>query len=393
MTTIAIVGTGLAGVRAAETLRAEGYHDRLVMVGDEAWTPYDRPPLSKAFLLGSAERADLRLLDEDGLAALGAEWRLGTGAAAFHARDRMLRLDDGHRLTVDGLVIATGARARRLDVPAPPGVHTLRTLDDAIRLRADLLAGSRAVLIGGGFVGAEIASTARRLGNDLTIVEAGRLPLLAPLGEPAASLLARLHADNEVRVITGRTVRSFEGRRHVRAVILDDGRRLPADTVVVGIGAVPNVEWLDGSGVGCAGGVPTDPWGRTNVPGVVAAGDVAGPLGRRLEHWTNARDMPVTACKALLAEMRGQDVTALPCYDPLPYVWSDQYDSRIQLAGRPAPDDDFLLEEGAPEGAFVATYRRAGAISAVLALDSPRTFTRFRHELRRVWAARQDSRA
>ncbi|TMR24239.1 NAD(P)/FAD-dependent oxidoreductase, partial [Actinomadura geliboluensis] len=313
--------------------------------------------------------------------ALRAEWCLGVTATAFDSRDRRLSLSNKHQLTVAGLVITTGARARRLR-GAPEGVHALRTLDDALRLRADLRTGGHLVVIGGGFVGAEVASSARRLGNEVTMVEAERVPLLSRLGAPAATALARMHKDNGVHVITGRTAQRVIGEKQAYTVLLDDGTRLPADIVVAGVGAAPNVEWLDGSGIGCANGVLTDQWGRTDVPGVVAAGDVANHRGRhgrhRIEHWTNARDMPVTAAKALLAELRGQEIATLPKYDPVPYVWSDQYGSHLQLAGHPHPGDRFTVEEGSLDGPFVATYRRDGSISAVLALDNLKPFALLR---------------
>ncbi|GII95200.1 NAD(P)/FAD-dependent oxidoreductase [Sinosporangium siamense] len=390
MTVIAVVGTGLAGIRAAETLRAEGHDGRLIFIGEEPGRPYDRPPLSKQVLLG--ETADLALLDERGEAELAAEWRTGTRVTAFDPHNRTVRLGDGDRLNVDGLVIATGVRPRTLSCDLPEsGVHTLRTLADATALRDDLAGGGRIAVVGGGFIGCEVASAARSLGHDVTVVEAGDTPLRAALGEPAARLLARRHIDSGVHLVTGAGVHAVTGGRRVTGLVLADGRVLPADTVVVGIGAAPDLTWLAGSGVACADGVLTDQWGRTNVPGVVAAGDVAAYACRtgrkRVEHWTNARDMPVVAARALLADLRGEDTTALPVHDPLPYIWSDQYGSRLQFAGRPGPGDRFTVVEGEPDGPFVAVYEHSGLVTAVLGVDSPRSFTRLRAGLRRTWAS------
>jgi 3-phenylpropionate/trans-cinnamate dioxygenase ferredoxin reductase component len=393
MTTIAVVGTGLAGVRAAEALRTEGYDGRLVLLGEEAEQPYDRPPLSKQVLLGKCESQDIALTDEDLRAVLDAEWLLGTRATALDPDSRALTLADGRTLPADGVVIATGARARTLPgMPRLPGVHTLRTLDDAHRLRADLSRPGRVVVVGGGFIGAEVASSARSLGHEVTIVEYEQRPLMRQLGPDAAGILARLHTDHGVALVTGVRVTGLVGEHGVRAVELSDGRSLPADVVVVGVGAVPNTEWLTGSGVACDNGVLTDERCRTTVPGVVAAGDVAAYRCRggrlRIEHWTNARDMPVIAAGSLLATLRGQDPTAQPVHDPLPYVWSDQYGVHLQIAGRPGVDDVLELVSGSFDDSFAAVYRRDGEISGVLAVDSPKEFGRLRRDLRSAWSIR-----
>ncbi|MFI6284869.1 NAD(P)/FAD-dependent oxidoreductase [Streptomyces sp. NPDC051018] len=393
MTTIAVVGIGLAGVRAAETLRAGGYDGRLVLVGEETVEPYDRPPLSKQVLSGERDLRDIALTDEDSRAALDAEWLLGVRATALDPVSRTLSLADGRSLSADGVVIATGARARRLPgMPDMGAVHTLRTLDDAHRLRADLSRPGRVVVVGGGFIGAEVASSARGLGHEVTVVECEPMPLARQLGPAAAEILCRLHRDHGVALVTGVGVTGLLGEDSVRAVVLSDGRLLPADVVVVGVGAVPNTEWLAGSGVACDNGVLTDEWCRTTVPGVVAAGDAAAYRCRggrlRIEHWTNARDMPVTAAGSLVAGFQGQDPAAQPAHDPLPYVWSDQYGVRLQIAGRPAAGDVLELVSGSFDDSFAAVYRNAGEISGVLAVDSAREFGRLRRDLRSAWVSR-----
>lgn len=393
MTAIVVAGTGIAGVRAAEVLRQEGYTGALTLIGEEDCEPYDRPPLSKQVLTGKSDIADIGLLDAPTRTGLRADWLTGLRATAFDAGTRTVRTSDGRRLTAHGLVIATGTRARRL--PAAEGrvgVHHLRTFSDARALRDELDAAHRVVVVGGGFIGAEVASVAVSLGKAVTMVEAERLPLQRQLGSAGAELLVQLHLLHGVEVVTGTGVERFEGDHRVREAVLTDGRTLPADLVVVGIGAEPNSEWLSASGIECDNGVLTDEWCRTTVARVVAAGDVAcyrTRTGRmRIEHWTNARDMAAAAARSLLAELAGEDVTELPRYDPLPYVWSDQYDRRIQIAGRPAGDDEFDIVSGSAAGPFLAVYRRKHAITGVLAVDSPKEFGRIRRELRTLWASR-----
>ncbi|MBM7805195.1 NADPH-dependent 2,4-dienoyl-CoA reductase/sulfur reductase-like enzyme [Geodermatophilus bullaregiensis] len=380
--TVAVVGASLAGLSAARALRARSFDGRLVVVGDEPHAPYDRPPLSKDLLAGTSTPDDVALgtaADE----ALDLEWRLGTAAVGLDAPTRTVRLADGSEVRADGVVLATGARARRLPgTGGLAGVHVLRTLDDAVALRADLLAGRSLVVIGAGFIGAEVASTARGLGLEVTVVEALPVPLAGPLGPEMGAVCAGLHADHGTRLLTGTGVARLVGSPRVEAVELADGRRLPADVVVVGIGAVPNVEWLAGSGLALADGVVTDAHGATNVPGIVAVGDCAATwsaeAGRplRSEHWTAALEQPVGAVATLL----GEEPAARA---PVPYFWSEQYGSRIQFAGHRRDGDAVRVIEGDPgERSFLAVYERDGRPVAVLGMDQPRLFTRWRRQLR-----------
>ncbi|WP_405604935.1 FAD-dependent oxidoreductase [Streptomyces sp. NBC_01410] len=382
MRTVAVVGASLAGLSAARSLRKQGYDGRLVVIGDEPHRPYDRPPLSKEFLAGTVGETDLAL-ETDG-EDLQAEWLLGVRAAGFDPADHAVRLADGRSVRADGIVIATGATARMLPgSEGLEGVHTLRTLDDARALRADLALGGRLVVIGGGFIGAEVASTAYGLGLDVTVVEAAPTPLAGPLGEVMGGIVSTLHADHGVRLLCGVGVKGLSGQARVEAVLLQDGRSIPADTVVVGVGARPCVEWLAGSGVVLDDGVKCGADGRTSVAGVVAVGDCASwydpaaGIHRRVEHWTGARERPDAAVAALLS-----GGAATPGAPRPPYFWSDQYGVRIQFAGHSAGADSVTVEEGLPDDrSFLAVYRRSGHPVAVLGMNQPRLFTRWRKQL------------
>ncbi|MFF8359921.1 NAD(P)/FAD-dependent oxidoreductase [Streptomyces chartreusis] len=382
MRTVAVVGASLAGLSAARSLRRQGYDGRLVVIGDELHRPYDRPPLSKEFLAGTLGEPELALETDD--EDLRAEWLLGTRAVALDHAERTLRLADGRQVRADGFVIATGAAARTLPGSAGlAGVHTLRTLDDARALRDELALGGRLVVIGGGFIGAEVASTARALGLEVTVVEAAPAPLAGPLGEAMGAVVSALHADHGVALLCGVGVKGLSGERRVDAVLLEDGRTVPADIVVVGVGARPNVEWLEGSGVALDNGVKCGADGRTSLAGVVAVGDCANwydprsGLHRRVEHWTGARERPDAAIAALLA---GGAVA--PGVPRPPYFWSDQYGVKIQFAGHAAGADSVTIEDGTPdERNVLAVYRRSGIPVAVLGMNQPRLFTRWRKHL------------
>ncbi|MFG2647389.1 NAD(P)/FAD-dependent oxidoreductase [Streptomyces sp. NPDC048436] len=378
MRTITVVGASLAGLYAARELRAQGFDGRLVIIGDEPHPPYDRPPLSKDFLTGKADEAQLALSDAEETTELAAEWLLGVRARALDPRGRTVLLEDGRTVSGDGVVIATGASARRLPGPQLAGVHTLRTLDDARALRAELTAGPRrVVVIGGGFIGAETASSCVALGHDVTVVEAAPLPLVPQLGADMAAVCAGLHARGGAELVTGIGVAALHGRTAVRSVELADGRLLPADAVVVGIGAAPNTGWLAGSTLALGDGVLCDDGCVSALPQVVAVGDVARVGGSRAEHWTSATEQPRVAVRNLLAGHTAETVR------PAPYFWSDQYGSRIQFAGRRRAEDTVRLLEGSPdEGSFLAAYERDGHTTAVLAMDRPRPFMRARRGLK-----------
>lgn len=379
---ITVVGASLAGLTTVRALRAQDFEGRITLVGDEPHLPYDRPPLSKEFLAGTATEDDIRLIDEDD--ELDVQWEMGQPASSLDPSGRAVVLADGSRINTDGVVLATGARARELPDAAPRGVHTLRSLDDARALRAELVPGARLVVVGAGFIGAEIASTAIDLGCKVDIVESSPVPLQRALGPEMGAVCGRLHTRNGARVHLRTGVAELIGDPRVTAVRLTDGRELPADVVVVGIGAQPNTEWLARSGLDVDDGVRTDAHGRTAIPEIVAAGDcarsyrnyTAGPL--RLEHWTNALQQPAAAVAGLL----GREHTA-PAHHAVPYFWSDQYGHKIQFAGHRTSDCALQIEEGDPEsGDFLALYldpdeRPVG----VLAIDRARAFGQWRRKL------------
>jgi NADPH-dependent 2,4-dienoyl-CoA reductase/sulfur reductase-like enzyme len=379
---IVVAGASLAGLSAVRALRAQGYDGHITVVGDETRRPYDRPPLSKELLAGSMAVADLAL-EMDG-EDLDADWLLGVRATRLDTAARIVELSSGRALEADGVVLATGARARRIErPPSRPGVHVLRTVDDALALRDELVPGVALVAIGAGFIGAEIASTAKSLGAAVTVVEAAATPLSGPLGLLMGAVVAGLHARHGVDLVCGVGVEALTGVERVTGVRLADGRQFAADVVVVGVGAVPNIEWLDGSGLAMGNGVLCESDGATSVPNVVAVGDcsawrVGSGDHRRIEHWTAARDRPAIAVARLLAG--GPDPA--PRRERAPYFWSDQYGKRIQFAGHALPEDAVDIETGNPsEGSFLAVYRRDGAPVAVLGIDQVREFTRWRRQL------------
>ena len=379
---VVIVGASVAGVRTAEALRRRGFDARITLIGAEPRLPYDRPPLSKAFLTGQAAEDDLALLAGDRLDRLELDLRLGQRAAAVDVAARQVRLASGEPVPFGAAVIATGSLPRRLPaVDGWPGVHVLRTLDDALAIRAALAAGARVAVVGGGFIGAEVAWSARALGLDVAIIDPVPALMARGLGPALGTVLATRHADHGVTLRLGRSVARAEGDGRVERLVLDDGSSLDADLVVVGIGVDPALGWLASSGLPVDGGLCCDTSLRVcGTDSVYAAGDVArwpssrfGPL--RLEHWTNAGDSALAVAAALTG-------TAAP-FDPLPYVWSDQLGARLQVFGQIRPADDLVYVEGGPEEAeFVAASGGDGKLQAVVALGARRAALRWERLLR-----------
>ncbi|MDI3385075.1 FAD-dependent oxidoreductase [Streptomyces sp. B-S-A8] len=390
MRSVTVVGASLAGLSAVRALRAEGFEGDITVVGKELHLPYDRPPLSKDFLKGDVDAGSLALSEPDEYEDLEATWLLGEGAVGLDPAARTVTLSGGRELRTDGVVIATGATPRTL--PAADGlagVHTLRTLDDALALRAELRDGMpRVVVIGAGFIGAEVASTAHRLGLHVTVVEAQEVPLERQLGRDMGRLAAALHSDHGVDLRCGTGVTGFSGDRRVTGVHLADGRVLPADVVVIGVGVRPATDWLIGSGVDLDDGVVCDSGCATAVPGVVAVGDIArcpNPFtGRhaRIEHWSNANEQSRTAVRTLLSGTSAAPPATAP------YFWSDQYGVRIQLAGHvPAGAEARVVEGDIDSRSFAAVYEVAGAPVAAVAMNRPKLFNRLRRRLTPALAA------
>lgn len=380
---VVIVGASLAGLRAAETLRQQEFDGSIVVVSDESEVPYDRPPLSKKVLSGEWEPDRIRLRKPEILESLNVDWVLGDAATDLDATSKVVRLRSGRELSYDGLVIATGGVLRRL--PGQPnwaGVHGLRTLADSLALRDELVSGRRVVVIGAGFIGLEVAATARTRGCEVTVLEGAPAPLIRGLGAEMGRLVTRIHEQNGVSVRCGVKVDGFvEGEPGtVAGIRLTDGEVVPADVVpadvvVVGVGVSPATEWLQSSGLELRDGVVCDENLRA-APGVYAAGDVARwpnrLLGRevRVEHWTNASEQGAMAARNLLAESRGEAGTP---YESVPFFWSDQYTSRIQFLGRAEGDETVEIVAGSPEeNSFVALYHRGDEFRAVLGVSRPK---------------------
>jgi NADPH-dependent 2,4-dienoyl-CoA reductase/sulfur reductase-like enzyme len=381
MDAIAIVGGSLAGLRSAEALRRRGYDGRIVFVGEESERPYDRPPLSKEILAGVREPEQIALSKPEKFDALELDLRLGRRAESLDLDDRVVVLSDGERLRFDGLILATGAAPRALPgAPALPGIHTLRTLNDCLALRRDLDSSPRVVVVGAGFIGAEVAATCRGRGLDVTLVEALPFPLANALPQALGAVCAEVHRDAGVDLRCGVGVDEIIGDDRVEGIRLVDGTRIPADVVVIGIGVVPNTAWLESSGLALDNGIVCDASLATAAPGVVAAGDVARwyhPLFKesmRVEHWTNAVEQADAATARLLAGPDGAEPFAA-----VPFVWSDQYDRKFQSAGRFAPDDEMRVFPGSlEERRFVALFRRDDRLSGALAVNRVRQLIGYR---------------
>ncbi len=364
---IMIVGGGLAAARTAEQLRRSEYSGRITIVSDEVHLPYDRPPLSKEVL--RKEVNDVALKPRDWYDEKDITLRLGSAVISLDTAAQTVKLADKTVLGYDELVIATGLVPRR--IPAFPdleGIRVLRSFDESMALREHASGAQRAVVIGAGFIGCEVAASLRSLGVDVVLVEPQPTPLAAVLGEQVGELVARLHRAEGVDVRLGVSVAEVRGEGHVDTVVLTDGTQLPADLVVVGIGSHPATDWLQGSGIKLDNGVICDGAGRTSAPNVWALGDVASwrdATGHqaRVEHWSNVADQ----ARVVVPAMLGQDV---PSAVVVPYFWSDQYDVKIQCLGEPEATD--IVHLVADDGRkFLAYYERDGVLVGVVGGGMP----------------------
>jgi NADPH-dependent 2,4-dienoyl-CoA reductase/sulfur reductase-like enzyme len=382
MDRIVVVGASLAGLWACESLRGGGYTGTITLIGAESHQPYDRPPLSKALLKGDWEPERIHLRKPDELGSLALDLRLGTTAVALDAPSRTVTLESGEALGADGVIIATGSAPRPLpDQPDFDGVTMLRTLDDSLALRRRLADRPRVVVIGAGFIGLEVAATAAQTGCAVTVLEGAPAPLIRGLGAEMGEVVARVHARHGVDVRCGLQVAGIEGSDgRVIGVRLGSGELVAADVVVVGIGVSPTTEWLDSSGLEIRDGIVCDEALRA-APGIYAAGDCARWVNTlfgeemRVEHWTNAAEQGAAAGKNLLAELSGEATTP---YAPVPFFWSDQFDSRIQFVGRAHGDDEVCVVAGEVDGNFMALYGHSGRLRGVLGVNMPKPVMRLR---------------
>ena len=369
---VVIVGAGLGGLRAAESLRGAGYEDHIIVIGDEPHPPYNRPPLSKEALAGGVEVEDLHFPRRASIDDV--EWRLGSRVVASDLAASTVTLDDGSVLPFSGLVIASGIRPRQLPIPGPTaGRVLLRNAEDAAHLRDQLGPGSRLVILGAGFIGCEVAATARKLGADVDVVALDPEPLVRPLGAEFGAAMRRHHEANGVRFHLGRTVEEVLGDDHVTGVRLDDGTELPATVVLEAIGSVPNVEWLQGNGLDLSDGVLVDESLKVvdSPAPAVAVGDIARHPNAlfpgepsRVEHWNMPTEIGRRAGKTLAALLDGAEPDPTP-FAAVPSFWSDQYDLNIQSFGMPSLGEPHLVD-GDWDGDCIVEYRDAGASGEIV---------------------------
>jgi len=374
---IVIVGGGLAAARTAEQLRRAEYAGAITIVSDEEHLPYDRPPLSKEVLRAEADDVFLQpaaFYDENDITV-----RLGSGVTTLDTAAKTVSLANGDVVSYDELIIATGLVPKRIpSLPDLEGIRTLRTFDDSIAMREHAGSASRAVIIGAGFIGCEVAASLRKLGVDVTIVEPQPTPLASVLGEQIGELVARLHRTEGVDVRCGIGVSGVTGTEHVEKVMLSDGTELDADLVVVGIGSRPSTDWLDGTGIEVDNGVVCDDAGRASAPNVWAIGDVASwrrVTGHqvRVEHWSNVAEQ----ARVLVPTMLGAEVAATVT---VPYFWSDQYDVKIQCLGEPEADDVVHVVEDDGRK-FLAYYERDGVVVGVVGGGMPGKVMKARNKI------------
>jgi NADPH-dependent 2,4-dienoyl-CoA reductase/sulfur reductase-like enzyme len=380
MRRILVVGASAAGLAAAETLRSEGFGGELVMIGEEDGRPYDRPPLSKQIMAGAWEPARATLRDADALALLKAEWLCGQRATGLDLRTRRVTLSSGKVLTFDGLVIATGVHPRRLPGPMPRGVHVMRTMEDALAVKAALAERPRVVVVGGGVLGSELAASARVMGLDVTLVSNAATPMRRQFGPEIGERIAALHQERGVTLQLDVLVdRLDEADGRVTGVHLANGQLCPADLVLLAIGSMPATDWLQGSGLSLVDGVQCDEFCEA-APGVVAAGDVASwwhpGYGRRLriEHRMNATEQGATAARTLLGNRHP--------FRPIPFFWTDQFDVKLQGYGLfPEHGRLEIHEAAAGQGRFVAICHEAGRAVGALGWNAPKELRQARQQL------------
>jgi 3-phenylpropionate/trans-cinnamate dioxygenase ferredoxin reductase subunit len=379
--TVVVVGANLAGGRAVETLRSEGFDGRIVLVGEEPDRPYERPPLSKEVIKGEREPASAFLRPESWYDENLVELRLGVRATKLDPSGSV-ELADASTLDFDACLLATGSRVREISSDGfLEGVHYLRTMRDAQTIREGLRSKPRVVVVGAGFIGAEVAASARTVGCDVTMIEMLPVPLQRVLGDDIGTVYADIHRDHGVDLRLGEGVERFEGSGRVEAVVGSSGARYEADLVVVGVGVVPNTELAEAAGIACDNGVVVDELCRTSAEKVFAAGDVAkrpdpwSGKAIRIEHFQNAQNMGPAAAKAMLD--KGEP------FNEVPWFWSDQYEHNLQMLGHTSPDVDHVLRGSFEERDFIVFYLDGDRVVAATALDRGRDIAATRRLIQR----------
>jgi 3-phenylpropionate/trans-cinnamate dioxygenase ferredoxin reductase subunit len=371
-----IVGASLAGATAAITLRQEGAKGRVILIGAEPEPPYERPPLSKAYLRGETPLGTSPLRPAAFYAEHGIETMFGTRVMKINSAAKAVELEGGGRIPFDALLIATGVQNRRVSIPGGDlvGVYSLRTVRDADRIRAEMAPGRRAVAVGMGFIGSEVAASLRHAGVEVVAIDPAKTPLFRVLGEAVGQRIADLHHAHGVRTIFEETVKTFEGARRVSTVVTAQGTCIECDFVVVGIGVEPVVDLLDGSGIRVENGVVVDEYCRTSVDGIYAAGDVANHYHPvfdrriRVEHWHNAIKQGAMAARNML----GQRVP----YNEVHWFWSDQYDVNLQYAGYHTSAEQMIVRGSLDSDSFLVCYVNGGRVDAALAFNRAKDLRR-----------------
>jgi 3-phenylpropionate/trans-cinnamate dioxygenase ferredoxin reductase subunit len=377
--TFVLLGGGLASVTAAATLRTEGFEGRVIIVGDEPHVPYSRPPLSKDVLRAEKSPEQAWLRTPAWYASKDVELRLGVRAAAVDARAHIVELADGTSLGYDKLLVATGGVPRTLDIPGAdlPGVFYLRRLDDALALREHLTPGAPVVVIGAGFIGAEVAASLRTLGCEVTVLEVAEVPLGRVLGPEIGRVYADVHREHGVNLHTGVGVERITGHGRVQRVVATDGRVHEASVVVIGIGLTPELNLARRSGLASGNGIIVDEYCRTSADDVFAAGDIANHpnhfLGRRVrvEHWQNAQHQGATAARNMMGRQKP--------FREVPWVWSEQYEHNLQVVGLPDPSQKMVIRGDAAARNVSAFFLNDGRVTAALAVNRPTDVRVARH--------------
>jgi 3-phenylpropionate/trans-cinnamate dioxygenase ferredoxin reductase subunit len=376
MSGVVIVGAGLGGLRTAESLRAAGFDGPLTIVGDEPHPPYNRPPLSKEALAGGVDVSTLQFRRKATMDDV--TWLLGSAAVSSDLSGRTICLADGTVLDFEGLVVASGIRPRRLPIPGPAaGRHVLRTVTDAMSLRELLVPGSRVIIMGAGFIGCEVAATARKLGAEVAIVALDEEPMVRPLGVELGAGMRHRHEDQGVRFHLGHTIDAFVGEDRVRAVALSTGSELPADLVIEAVGSVINATWLEGNGLDLSDGLLVDSAMQvdTALAPVVAVGDIArhpnalfDDVPRRVEHWNMPTETGRRAGRTMAALLRGDEPDRAP-FTAMPSFWSDQYSHKLQSFGMPGLATRIEVADGDANGPCIVEYLNATGLVGVVGVD------------------------